>query len=77
MAKRYKYRCGTCQTTSVEYKEVQGARDHGVTHRAGFHGGDRPDGEEILVVRTPITVWHMIGFAVIALMILNSLADKA
>jgi len=49
----YRYRCGQCRTTSPivgTWVEVLRERDR---HRRLFHGGHRPDGEQLLVRRRP------------------------
>lgn len=43
----YRYRCGTCATTSPVVRtrvEMYAERDR---HRRRFHGGHRPDGERL------------------------------
>jgi hypothetical protein len=49
----YRYRCGQCHTTSPivgTWAELLHERDR---HRRLFHGGHRPDGEQLLRRRGP------------------------
>lgn len=44
---RYSYRCPVCGTSSRPYFTWLAADSHGHRHRARWHDGDYPDGEEI------------------------------
>ena len=44
----YRYRCPQCRTTSPAVPSRRAAHAEGHRHRADFHGGHHPDGEEIL-----------------------------
>lgn len=43
----YEYRCPLCRTTSDPVATMAEARAERQAHRDEFHGGHRPDGEEI------------------------------
>lgn len=73
---RYRYRCGTCRTTSPVVRtrtELYGHRD---SHRRRVHGGMVPDGEKLLQQRTgprpaPTTVALVVIAALVLLWIVH------
>jgi hypothetical protein len=53
----YAYRCPLCRTTSEAVETRAEARGEGRSHRAEFHGGHHPDGEEIIPVAYEAVQW--------------------
>ncbi|KUN32493.1 hypothetical protein AQJ11_02915 [Streptomyces corchorusii] len=72
----YAYRCPLCRTTSLPVETKAAAQAEGHVHRRKFHGGHRPDGEEIIRVQyapkgwSDMETWEKVASVAIVLALL-------
>lgn len=75
----YRYRCEQCRTTTHPVHSRDTLDHERRTHRAEFHGGHIPDGEQVIEVRTrpgdlPIQ-YYVVALVVLAVLVGPTLLD--